>query len=499
MELFSWKGDGKNFTVICLLKKSDGKDCTYSNKGRNTTNMKLHLQKYHTEEMKEFVSEEKNIAENKNKQNQQTGSGSAIGDFFKPNQTTAGKSQQRHINNPYPEKSKIYKTFKSDLTRLAGCTSFPLTMMESVEFQTMLFNFNSRIADSLPSRNTLKKWVVEYSMNVKRNVVSTLKLVKNYFVTMDIWSQPGLDKFYLGVVAVYFNPKSSAIEVAALACHDFPHPHTGIRIRNLFEEICAEWDLDMKKVIRFVAGKGANIVSALQPYRVIQCMKKNPSLDQSLEDCDRPYSDEHDDDDYIEIELDIEIEDEDSDDDQLESENESDDEHTPESGALQADAVNEEDAFLDDEENFRQAFAKRLTCIAHALNLIFHKVLDDRKSFLSKLRKKVLKLLKKINSSGVANQELKRLTGKKLLKIAKTRWNSFFFVLQRVLLLKSAIIKVCRDRVWGIDFDWTEVKKIVLFLKPLAMATTYLEGDKYPTAARVIPSILSLEEHFTTT
>jgi hypothetical protein len=68
-----------------------------------------------------------------------------------------------------------------------------------------------------------------------------------------------------------------------------------------------------------------------------------------------------------------------------------------------------------------------------------------------------------------------------------------------VLLLKSAIIKVCRDRVWGIDFDWTEVKKIVLFLKPLAMATTYLEGDKYPTAARVIPSILSLEEHFTTT
>ncbi len=39
----------------------------------------------------------------------------------------------------------------------------------------------------------------------------------------------------------------------------------------------------------------------------------------------------------------------------------------------------------------------------------------------------------------------------------------------------------------------------MLFLKPLAMATTYLEGDKYPTAACVIPSILSLQEHFTTT
>ena len=118
---FTWKGEGKILAVICLLKKSDGKECTYSNKGRNTTNMKLHLQKYHREEMKEFVAEEKNMAENKNKQNQNSGSGSAIGDFFKPNQTTAGKSQQRHIKNPYPEKFQIYKTFKIDLTRLAGC------------------------------------------------------------------------------------------------------------------------------------------------------------------------------------------------------------------------------------------------------------------------------------------------------------------------------------------------------------------------------------------
>lgn len=33
------------------------------------------------------------------------------------------------------------------------------------------------------------------------------------------------------------------------------------------------------------------------------------------------------------------------------------------------------------------------------------------------------------------------------------------------------------------------------FLKPLATATTYLEGD-YPTAALVIPELLSLQEHF---
>ena len=117
--------------------------------------MKLHLEKYHKEEMKEFLSEEKTIAENKKKPKQNSGSGYAIADFFKPKQLTDCKSQHHHKENPYPEKSQMYR-IKSDLTRLAGCTSFPLSIMDSTEFQTMLFNLSSRIADSLPSRNTLK-------------------------------------------------------------------------------------------------------------------------------------------------------------------------------------------------------------------------------------------------------------------------------------------------------------------------------------------------------
>jgi hypothetical protein len=40
----------------------------------------------------------------------------------------------------------------------------------------------------------LKKWVVEF-----------FKKVKNFFVTMDIWSYPGLDKLYLGVVVKYYS------------------------------------------------------------------------------------------------------------------------------------------------------------------------------------------------------------------------------------------------------------------------------------------------------
>lgn len=152
-------------------------------------------------------------------------------------------------------------------------------MVDSSHFHALLIHANSRIADCLPSRNTLKKWVVDYSTKVKKNIIASLKAAMNFFVTMDIWSQPGLDKFYLGVVAVFYNPKSPRIQVAALACRDFPRPRTGLRIRQLFEQIFVEYDLDVKKVIRFTTDKGANVVNALRPYKVVQYVKATPSLD----------------------------------------------------------------------------------------------------------------------------------------------------------------------------------------------------------------------------
>ena len=127
---------------------------------------------------------------------------------------------------------------------------------------------------------------------------------------------------------------------------------------------------------------------------------------------------------FVEIELEIEFDNRDesdiSDDDEFDSESDSG------LGGMDSNAIETEYSdFLEIEEFYRQAFGKRLSCVAHALNLVFHKILDDKKSSLGKLRKAVLKLLKKINASGVANQQLNLLTGKKLLKVAVTRWNIF--------------------------------------------------------------------------
>lgn len=124
---FRCEGSGKDMQSFCLVKIPDKDneeiDCKYFGKGRNTKNMRLHLQNYHKEEMKKLKEYEKTAAAAENKSNEPSGAESGVSrssrgivDFFnKPS-----NSSKPRVKNPYPPKSFAYKTFKEDLTRLAG-------------------------------------------------------------------------------------------------------------------------------------------------------------------------------------------------------------------------------------------------------------------------------------------------------------------------------------------------------------------------------------------
>jgi hypothetical protein len=82
---------------------------------------------------------------------------------------------------------------------------------------------------------------------------------------------------------------------------------------------------------------------------------------------------------FVEIELDIHLEDGGDESDQCEEE--FDLESEEDLGGMDANAVETEyNEFIAQEEFYLQAFGKRMTCVAHALNLVFPKVLDDKKS-----------------------------------------------------------------------------------------------------------------------
>ena len=241
-------------------------------------------------------------------------------------------------------------------------------------------------------------------------------------------------------------------------------------IKTVFEEL----DISEREVLRYCTDRGSNIIAALKSNEVqqpnfvrrVDASSNDPVIDieiffQSEESSDIEYEEFSEQDDEDELDL-------------------SDGEYAE---------------FSSRQDEIIQNFPKQNFCVPHTLSLMSHVILDKKGSLVHKLKKEVLPLVKKFCSSGVASEKLKDLTGKKLLKISRTRWNFFTFVLMRLQECKEAVCSVAFERDFPIKFTWDAVNSCLGFLKPIATATTFLEGDKTFNGSFVLPTLLSLREH----
>lgn len=84
----------------------------------------------------------------------------------------------------------------------------------------------------------------------------------------------------------------------------------------------------------------------------------------------------------------------------------------------------------------------------------------------------------------------------KLLKLkqdVRTRWNSTYFMLERLVKLKEPIsivsitFKEVSDNLNS--EEWSIIEDILSLLKPFHNLTVELSGEQYPTIAKVIPLV----------
>ena len=120
------------------------------------------------------------------------------------------KSERK--KNPYSQSDPKYQTLKTDLSRLSACTSFNMSLVGAPEFQMLITNLDSKAGDSLPCRNTLRKWTVAFGERIQRNVVSTLLRIKHFYVIIDIWSSAGMTHFHLGITVAYYNHRTKVFD-----------------------------------------------------------------------------------------------------------------------------------------------------------------------------------------------------------------------------------------------------------------------------------------------
>ena len=103
----------------------------------------------------------------------------------------------------------------------------------------------------------------------------------------------------------------------------------------------------------------------------------------------------------------------------------------------------------------------------------------------------------------VASDKLKSVQsqmGQEQLKVKKdivTRWNSVFYMLQRLQQIKEALSAALvslpgSPMALTID-EWAVIEDCVMLLKPMELMTAELSGQKYPTLSLIIPLVRGIQ------
>lgn len=375
-----------------------------------TTNCATHLEKKHKKLFEEYRPKKEAYQE---KQDKKRG---------KLSSATISKDQTLHqvfaSSQPYSKDSSRYTRITDSLAMFIGTNSVAIRIVETPAFKDFVAKLDPRY--HLPSRREVSDHIKTLASRLRSTVQSKFSESGKITICADIWSRPGLSESFLGISAHFYSRISHKRFNVLLALAEFPSPHTADRVKVVLDEILQMWGIHEEKVLRFVTDNGSNMVKALRDEAWIFKLRA---------DCIN-----NDDFDAID-EFGLEIEDDESTDDN------------------------------DPVEDLK--FPKHMRCFAHSLMRVLANTADKDKDFID-FRKTIFKTVKAVCRSTRLQERLKQLGDLKLVLPAKTRWNSTYFVFERILKLSEAMDQLAREGLGSITVD--EFENVLRISSPIRKA-----------------------------
>lgn len=396
----------------------------YLNKGKNVSTLENHL-KHHKEEYSQFLDKKKLEDEQKVKKLADQNNQKNLLDFYSAKSKPSGRKFDDHVDML--------------IASLLALPTISLNITTTPEFK----NLFAYVAPTyqVKSRECYKqrmlKLLAEMKMKIQNELWECQRSKLN--VIIDFWSSPGMAESYGGVVIQFCLHSLDDVKVVnyALAVKQLNGSHTADRISRWILHVLNDWKIGSADIFRFITDNASNCIAAL---------KNGLPEDNEIEDEEEEETEEND------METDEEEE--------LENENDVD--------------VNNKFATI-----LPQQFS-RMSCIIHSLLCALRKVVDNSKSTLAAIKKRIFKLVKKLKHSSKAQGLLKELCGKKLIAPSATRWNICFLVFTRVLEIKDSIKTVCASMEWFdclSKIDWVKLNLATEFLEPFHRFCLRIEGN----------------------
>lgn len=297
----------------------------------------------------------------------------------------------------------------------------------------------------LHRQSTNACWIKKSFLEGK--VRGLLSAARKVTICLDGWSKKGLSASFIGISANFFEPVSRSSKHVLLNLFQIEHPHTGQNIANCIEKCLDDWGIKLQNVLLVISDNGANMLKAVKLI--------NSKVDStSADDGEDPESSTDDDsDEYV--------------------------------------AIDQEET----EDGINKCHLVHLSCLAHSLQLVAKQVYSSTDHFEDVL-KKARNVVSSIRKSSVMTQKLLQKCGKTVISDCTTRWNSTYYLVERLLEVKvhiNALFNEC-----GLDSlltsEWNKLEDMKALLAPFKRHTDNLQSDSL-SLSNVIPSLLDIECH----
>ncbi len=306
-------------------------------------------------------------------------------------------------------------------------------------------------------------------------------------ICLDGWTAKGLVHSYLGVSACFYDPTSGTVKHAILNLFLLPHPHTGAAIADALQKSLTEWNIEPNKILLVVTDNGAIVVKAMKLLHEKEIERIKTSVEdlQNSSDSDSAtVTSEYSDNELEQYLSSVEYDSDDALTEDIATVADETDDDTVGSRAL----------LVDDRLELPETIPyRRMPCMAHTLQLIIKPIYTKHyKGLVAKVRHMVGQARK----SSVVSERLVERCGKNVVSDCQTRWNSTFFMAQRLLDIKQHVNEVLSEA--GIDTllasEWVKLQEMTNLLEPFANHTDILQTDSL-SMSYIIPCLLDLECH----
>lgn len=266
--------DEKRDKSKCLVVETD-EICGLLLKGKNPTNLKVHLRSSHKAANIEYLNKLASVSSPPPPTEREatsrpgsTGKETTIMDCFhrRPNSCWLVNTQE-HRKREDALVNMFIETGMS--TRLCDSTAFKgfCTLLEP--------KFKS------PGAARVNNLFGAKMEKAKHKLKETLTDVRKLTLCVDGWSKRGLTASFIGVSACFYHPPGGQVYHALLNLHRIEHPHTGESIARCIDETLNAWDICEDKVLLIVTDNGSNILKAVRLLRDRSREQREESTDGS--------------------------------------------------------------------------------------------------------------------------------------------------------------------------------------------------------------------------